>query len=101
MSFSTLILTGAYHFLERKIRLHVSLTMSHSKTEQERQELEQCSRRIAELLYQEAREQDRPVSDLGSIEFTIRAQLQEYVSPTIGAFFVKPSAARPKDIVEP
>lgn len=62
-------------------------------TEEERQELEQCSRRIAELLYKEAIEQERPVSNLGGIESTIRTQLQEYVSPTIGSFFAKPPAA--------
>ena len=67
-------------------------------TEQERQELEQCSRRIAELLYQEAVEQEAPVSNLGGIESTIRSQLQEYVSPTIGAFFAKPPAEQAKDI---
>ena len=61
-------------------------------TEKEREELEQCSRRIAELLYKEACEQERPVSNLGAIESTIRSQLQEYVSPTIGAFFAKPAA---------
>jgi hypothetical protein len=61
-------------------------------TEEERQELEQCSRRIAELLYKEAVEQERPVSNLGGIEATIRSQLQEYISPTIGSFFAKPPA---------
>jgi hypothetical protein len=69
-------------------------------TEQERQELEQCSRRIAELLYQEAVEQEAPLSNLGGIESTIRSQLQEYVSPTIGAFFAKPPAGPAKDIPE-
>ena len=70
-------------------------------TEQERQELEECSRRIAELLYQEACEQGRPISNLGAIESTIRTQLQDYVSPTIGAFFVKPLVEQGKDILEP
>jgi hypothetical protein len=37
-------------------------------TEEERQELEQCSHRIAELLYQEAIEQKRPVANLAGIE---------------------------------
>lgn len=69
-------------------------------TEQERQELEQCSRRIAELLYKEAVEQQRPVSNLGGIEATVRSQLQEYVSPTIGAFFAKPRAERARDTHE-
>lgn len=69
-------------------------------TEQERQELEQCSRRIAELLYKEAVEQQRPVSNLGGIEATVRSQLQEYVSPTIGAFFAKPQAERARDTHE-
>lgn len=69
-------------------------------TELERQELEQCSRRIAELLYQEACEQGRPVCNLGAIESTIRTQLQEYISPTIGAFFAKPRAEQIKDIPE-
>ncbi len=67
-------------------------------TEQERQELEQCSRRIAELLYQEAVEQEAPLSNLGGIESTIRSQLQEHVSPTIGAFFAKPPVEPAKDI---
>ncbi len=66
-------------------------------TEEERQELKQCSRRIAELLYQEAVEQQQPVSNLGEIEVTVRSQLQEYVSPTIGPFFAKPQAEAAKD----
>lgn len=70
-------------------------------TEQERQELEQCSRRIAELLYKEACEQERPVSNLGAIASTVRTQLQEYVSPTIGAFFAKPPAPPPRDTPAP
>lgn len=69
-------------------------------TEQEREELKQCSLRIAELLYQEACEQERPVSNLGAIESTVRTQLQEYVSPTIGEFFVKPSVRQSKDTRE-
>ena len=67
-------------------------------TEKERQELEKYSRRIAELLYKEALEQGHPVSNLGGIESTVRSQLQEYVSPTIGAFFVKPPVEQLKDI---
>ena len=70
-------------------------------TEAERQELEQCSRRMAELLYKEAREQQRPVSSLGEIEATIRTQLQEHVSPRLGTFFVKPPVAQTKDISGP
>lgn len=69
-------------------------------TDQERQELEQCSRRIAELLYKEAVEQERPVSNLGEIEATVRSQLQESVSPAIGAFFAKPPAKQGKDTHE-
>lgn len=67
-------------------------------TEEERQELKQCSRRIAELLYKEAVEENRPMKNLGGIELTVRSQLQEHVSPTIGAFFVKQSAERQPDI---
>ena len=67
-------------------------------TPEERQELLQCSERIAQLLYQEACEQNRPLSNLGAIEATVRAQLQEYVSPTVGAFFAKPSVGQPQDI---
>ncbi len=70
-------------------------------TEEERQEIEQCSRRIAELLYKEACDQERPVSTLGEIESTVRAQLQDHVSPTIGAFFAKPPAAPSKDTSGP
>lgn len=69
-------------------------------TEQERQEVEQCSRRVVELLYKEALEQERPVSNLGGSEATVRSQLQEYVSPTIGSFFAKPPAERAKDTHE-
>jgi hypothetical protein len=69
-------------------------------TEQERQELEKCSRRIAELLYQEAVEQGAPLTNLGGIEATVRSQLQEYVSPTIGSFFVNRPVERAKDISE-
>jgi hypothetical protein len=67
-------------------------------TEAERQELEQCSRRIAELLYKEASEQGHPVSTLGGIESTVRMQVQEYVTPTIGSFFVKSPSAPKRDI---
>ena len=63
-------------------------------TEQESQELEQCSCRIDELLYKEAVEQECPVSNLGEIEATTRSQLQESVLPIIGAFL--PSLQRNK-----
>ena len=66
-------------------------------TPAERQELLQCSQRIAELLYQDACEQERPVANLGAIESTVRAQVQESVLPTIGEFFVNKSAALAKD----
>ena len=69
-------------------------------TEQDREELKQCSLRIAELLYQEACEQELLVSNLGAIESTVRAQVQEYVTPTIGEFFVKPPVTQSKDIPE-
>ena len=74
--------------------------MGKPMTEQEREELKQCSRRIAELLYQEACESERPVSNLGAIESTVRAQVQEYVTPTIGEFFVNPPVIQSKDIPE-
>lgn len=60
-------------------------------TPEERQELLHCSQRIAELLYQEACEQNQPIATLGAIESTVRAQVQEHVTPVIGEFFVKPS----------
>ena len=74
--------------------------MGKPMTEQEREELRQYSLRIAELLYQEARESNRPVSNLGAIESTVRTQMQEYVTPTIGEFFVKPPVRQTKDIPE-
>ncbi len=64
-------------------------------TEQERQELEQC-RRDAESCTEAVGRS--PLSHLGGIESTIRSQLQEYVSPTIGAFFAKPPVEPAKDI---
>jgi len=67
-------------------------------TPAERQELLKCSQRIAELLYQEACEQDQPMANLGAIESTVRAQVQEHVTPAIGEFFAKPSRAPMKDI---
>lgn len=70
-------------------------------TEAEQAELKQCSHRLAELLYKEACEEGRPVSSLAMIESTIRTQLQEQVSPTIGIFFAKPSAALEKDTLGP
>lgn len=70
-------------------------------TSEERAELLACSQRIAELLYQEAREQERPLTTLGDIEVTVREQIQTYVSPSIGAFFAKPSVALKKDTPEP
>ena len=55
-------------------------------TEAERQELEHCRRRIAELLYQEDVERKQPLSTLGAIETTVLDEIQAYVSPNIGAF---------------
>ncbi|MEM6835281.1 MAG: ISKra4 family transposase [Cyanobacteria bacterium P01_C01_bin.120] len=56
-------------------------------TPAERQELLQCSRRIAALLYQEACEQNEPMANLGAIESTVRSQVQDHVTPVIGEFF--------------
>lgn len=70
-------------------------------TSEERAELLACSQRIAELLYQEACEQERPLTTLGDIEVTVREQIQTHVSPSIGAFFARPSATPMKDIPEP
>lgn len=70
-------------------------------TSEERDELLACSRRIAELLYQEAREQEQPLSTLGEIEVTVREQVQAHVTPVIGAFFAKPSVVRVTAINEP
>jgi hypothetical protein len=47
-------LSGAGHLLERKIRLEAISSLDTPMTPEERQELRQCSERIAELLYQEA-----------------------------------------------
>lgn len=69
-------------------------------TPAERQELLQCSQRIAELLYQDACEQKRPISNLGAIESTVRAQVQEDVLPTIGEFFVNRSVAPVRDTLD-
>lgn len=66
-------------------------------TPADQQELLQCSQRIAELLYQDACEQKSPVSNLGAIESTVRAQVQESVLPTIGEFFVNKSVALARD----
>jgi hypothetical protein len=65
--------------------------MGATMTPEERQELLQCSQRIAALLYQEACEQNQPMATLGAIESTVRAQVQELVTPAIGEFFAKPS----------
>lgn len=67
-------------------------------TPAEHQELLQCSQRIAELLYQEACEQNQPMANLGAIESTVRAQVQEHVTPVIGEFSAKPLPAPTKDI---
>lgn len=69
-------------------------------TSEEREELLACSQRIAELLYQEACEQERSLSTLGEIETTVREQIQAHVAPTIGEFFAKPSVAPTPDILE-
>lgn len=69
-------------------------------TPEERQELLQCIQQIAELLYQEACEQERPGSTLGAIESTVCAQMQEYVTPTIGEFFANGLAAPKTDIAD-
>ncbi len=67
-------------------------------TPAERQELLQCSQRIAELLYQEACEQKQPMANLGAIESTVRSQVKEHVAPVIGEFFAKPLPAPTEDI---
>ena len=69
-------------------------------TPAERQELLQCSQRIAELLDQEACEQAFPVSTLGAIESTVRAQVQADVLPRIGECFVNRSVAAAKDTLD-
>jgi len=66
-------------------------------TPEEQAELSACRQRIAELLYKEACEQGQSLSTLGEIEITVREQIQTYVAPAIGEFFVKPSAAPPMD----
>lgn len=66
-------------------------------TPEDRQELLQCSQRIAELLYQEACEQDQPMTNLGAIESTVRAQVQDHVTPVIGEFFAEPLPVLTKD----
>ena len=66
-------------------------------TPEDRQELRQCSERIAQLLYQEACEQGRLIANLGAIESTVRTQMQETVSPTIGEFFADKSVAPAQD----
>ena len=70
-------------------------------TSDEREELLACSQRIAELLYQEACEQERTLSTLGDIEVTVREQIQTHVAPTIGEFFAKPSVAPMRDTSAP
>ena len=70
-------------------------------TSDEREELLACSQRIAELLYQEACEQERTLTTLGDIEVTVREQIQTYVAPTIGSFFAKPSVAPMRDTPAP
>ena len=70
-------------------------------TSEERQELIECSQRIAELLYQEACEQNQPIVTLGAIEATVRTQVQEHVTPAIGEFFVKPSRTLKRDTPRP
>jgi hypothetical protein len=66
-------------------------------TPAEQQELLECSQRMAELLYQDAREQERPMANLGAIESTVREQIQEHIAPVIGAFFAAPSVTPPRD----
>jgi hypothetical protein len=61
----------AGYFLKRKIRVRVDQRRELMVTPAERQELLQYSQRIAELLYQEAREQEHPISNLGAIESTV------------------------------
>ena len=69
-------------------------------TPEDREELLKCSQRIAEILYQDACEQEHPIINLGAIESTVRGQIQAYVTPAIGEFFVKPSAAPTRDMSE-
>ena len=52
------------------------------------------------ILYQDACEQEHPIINLGAIESTVRGQIQAYVTPAIGEFFVKPSAAPTRDMSE-
>lgn len=69
-------------------------------TPEKRRELQQCSQRMAELLYEEACEQNRSMTTLGAIESTVRAQVQEHVTPVIGEFFAKVSPTPKPDTPE-
>ena len=64
-------------------------------TPENRQQLDAHVLTIAQLLYSDAQAEGLPTSSLADIEQTVRAQLQTYVSPSLGNFLSKPVAQTP------
>ena len=65
-----------------------------SLTSEQQKAIEHHSREIAKILNAEA--DSEAIKTLEGIERTVRAQILEHVSPTIGVFLSKPKQERPK-----
>ena len=53
------------------------------------QQLDSHVRAIAQILYDDAQANEFPMDSLEDIEHTVRAQIQSYVSPSLGNFLSK------------
>lgn len=65
-----------------------------SLTPEQQKAIEHHSREIAKILHTET--DPESIKTLEAIEKTVRAQILEHVSPTIGVFLSKPKQERPK-----
>lgn len=65
-------------------------------TPEEEQAVAYHVRELAKLLYKEADASQRPMTNLGEIEATVREQVQKHVTPEMGVFLSKPLRAQPK-----
>lgn len=62
----------------------------------EQEELDRHTKAIAKILYKNTPKEE--LTSLGQIEEAVRAQMQEYVMPSVGIFLSKMSQSKPEDI---
>lgn len=68
---------------------------------EQREQLQLHLSEVAKLLYADADANDMPMDTLAEIEMTVRSQLLNHVSPTLGNFLSKAVQAKTQDITEP